>query len=88
MPVQQACPCLLGFALTMCGLILPTMTLYMTEARDREAFKRLKSRQQGGTDKCSCLDSVLIISLLLSLLAIIVWEAAVALAVRCTEQSS
>ncbi|CAL8471966.1 g11508 [Coccomyxa elongata] len=50
MPLQQACPCLLGFALTMCGFILPTIALYITEARDRAAFRRLKSGH-GRTDK-------------------------------------
>ncbi|BDA47594.1 hypothetical protein COCOBI_10-4430 [Coccomyxa sp. Obi] len=83
MPLQQACPCVLGFVLTMCGFIVPTMALYIAEARDREAFRRLKSGRQGRTDKCSCiLESILIVSLLLSLVAIIVWEAAVALAVH------
>ncbi len=83
MPLQQACPCLLGFALTMCGFVLPITAVYMTEARNRAAFRRLKSGHQGRTDKCSCLlESILIVSLLLSLVAIIVWEAAVALAVH------
>jgi hypothetical protein len=83
MPPEQACPCVLGLAHTMFGFVVPGIVLYLLEAHDRAAFRRPKNK---GHDHAamgfSLLEFTLISSLLLSLAAIIVWDAAVALAVH------
>ncbi len=81
MPPEQACPCVLGFAHTMLGFVLPSIVLYLLEAQERGAFRQLKREGPGRTELGLCLLEVILIpSLLLSLAAVIVWEAAVALA--------